>query len=222
MQRTLILDLDGTLVDSVNDLTTALNNTLRPRRLPLADRGEVTRLVGNGARVLLEKAFAARDAAFNQAALDEFLVDYTAHAAIETRPFPGAVDALQAMAAEGWRFAVCTNKPEAAARALLDALELTPWLAAIGGGDSFPTRKPDPAHLLSTLAAAGGTRDAAVMVGDHENDVHAAAGAGIPCIFAAWGYGPLSMAAGNPVAQGFADLPGMCEALLAQPVRAGA
>ena len=70
--------------------------------------------------------------------------------------------------------AVCTNKPEAAARSLLEALGLLPFFAAIGGGDSFPVRKPDPAHLIATLEAAGG--GAAVMVGDHRNDVLGVAG----------------------------------------------
>ena len=212
--RVLVLDLDGTLVDSVEDLGTALNNVLRPRGLPPTDRAEVTRLVGNGARVLLERAFAARGATLPEDALDEFLLDYTANAAVLTRPFPGAVECLREMGAEGWRFAVCTNKPEAAARALLDALGLSPLLQAIGGGDSFPTRKPDPAHLLATLRAAGGTPDSAIMVGDHENDVLAATGAGVPCIFAGWGYGPLDMAGDNPVAQHFSDVPHICEAML--------
>ncbi|MFC7544377.1 HAD hydrolase-like protein [Siccirubricoccus deserti] len=69
-------------------------------------------------------------------------------------------------------------------------------MAAIGGGDSFPVRKPDPGHLLGTLAAAGGTPGRAVMIGDHRNDVAAAAGAGVPCIFAGWGYGTPAMAEG--------------------------
>ncbi len=215
MQRTLILDLDGTLVDSVDDLATALNAVLRARSLPPAGRPEVTALIGNGARVLMTGAFAARGAPFDEAALADFLADYTAHAAVATRPFPGMVDAMRTMQGTGWRFAVCTNKPEAAARALLAELGLDPWFAAVGGGDSFPTRKPDPAHLLATLAAAGGDARRAVMVGDHANDVLAATGASVPCIFAAWGYGPLAMADGAAVvAQRAADLPELCERLV--------
>jgi phosphoglycolate phosphatase len=111
--------------------------------------------------------------------------------------------------------AVCTNKPEAAARALLAALGLAGSFAAIGGGDSFPVRKPDPAHVLATLAAAGGVASRAVMAGDHHNDVAAAAGAGMPCIFAAWGYGPAAMAAGAAgVAASFGELVRMAETLL--------
>ncbi len=112
------------------------------------------------------------------------------------RPYPGVADGLRVLVGEGWKLAVCTNKPERAARALLAALGLAERFAAIGGGDSFPVRKPDPAHLLATLRAAGGDPAHAVMAGDHANDVAAARGAGVPCIFAGWGYGPLAMAEG--------------------------
>ena len=212
--RVLVLDLDGTLVDSVPDLLVSLNIVLQARSMATIDRAEVTGMIGDGAQVLLQRVFKARGAVPGADALDEFLTHYTAHAADLSQPFPGAIETLRGMRAEGWRFAVCTNKPEAAARALLDALDLSPLLQAVGGGDSFPTRKPDPAHLLATLRAAGGTPAGAVMVGDHDNDVQAAAGAGLPCIFAGWGYGPLEMAGSNPVAQHFSDLPHICEALL--------
>jgi phosphoglycolate phosphatase len=96
----------------------------------------------------------------------------------------------------GWRLAICTNKPEAAARALLESLGLMKFLCAVGGGDSFPVRKPDPAHLLATLREAGGDPAAAIMVGDHANDVAAARGAGVKSVFVTWGYGPAAMAEG--------------------------
>ncbi len=119
------------------------------------------------------------------------------------------------MRAAGWTLAVCTNKPEATARALLDALGIGGCFAAIGGGDSFPTRKPDPAHLLATLRTAGGEAARAVMVGDHRNDIRAAAGAGVPAIFAAWGYSSRSAAEGaSAMAETFPDLPDAVEALL--------
>jgi phosphoglycolate phosphatase len=215
MQRTLVLDLDGTLVDSVDDLTVALNHVLQARGLPATERREVTLLVGNGAAALLQAAFAARGAVSDEAALAAFLADYTAHSAVLTRPFPGVEATLAEMAGRGWQFAVCTNKPEAAAQSLLRDLKLAHWFAAVGGGDSFPTRKPDPAHLLATLAAAGGAVGRAVMVGDHANDVAAAQGAGVPCVFAGWGYGRAAMADGAiAVAAAFAELPGLCEGLV--------
>jgi phosphoglycolate phosphatase len=215
MLKTLVLDLDGTLIDSVPDLCAALNRLFVARGLAPFDYSEVTAMVGNGAEALLRKAFAARGEAYDPAAFEIFLADYTENAAVETRPYPGVPETLRRFADDGWTIAVCTNKPEAPARMVLDALGLTPFLAALGGGDSFPVKKPDPAHLLATLAAAGGAPDHAVMVGDHHNDVAAAAGAGLPCIFAAWGYGPRSMADGAAcVAERFTDLPEMAARLV--------
>ncbi len=216
MLRTLLLDLDGTLVDSVPDLAAALNRMAGQRGIAPFTLPETALMVGDGARVLVERACAARNVPFDEAAFVAFLADYTAHAAVETRPFPGAIEALGTLRDQGWQFAVCTNKPAAATHALLEALNLLSWLAAVGGGDSFPTRKPDPAHLLMTLAAAGGTPEAAIMVGDHRNDVQAAAGAGLPCIFAGWGYGPAAMSAGaTAVAASFAELPALADRIIA-------
>jgi len=165
---------------------------------------------------LVERAFAARGRVADSDTVAEFSADYGAHSAVETAPYPGVAEALRSLAGEGWRLAVCTNKPEQAARTLLAAVGLAPLFAAIGGGDSFATRKPDPAHLLATLEAAGGERTHAVMAGDHANDVTAARGAGLPCIFAAWGYGPMAMAEGAvAVAQDFTELAEIARGLVA-------
>ena len=215
LARTLLLDLDGTLVDSVPDLCAALNRLMRSRAIPGFSYAETATMVGDGAATLVNRAFAARGGTPDGAALDAFLTDYGAHAAVETRAYPGVAVTLDALAAAGWRIAVCTNKPVAPARALLAALGLSEKFAAIGGGDSFPVRKPDPAHVLATLAAAGGDAASAVMAGDHANDVAAARGAGLPCIFAAWGYGPRVMAAGSAAtAERFDQLPAIAERLL--------
>ena len=213
--RTLVFDLDGTLVDSVPDLAAALNRMMVAHAVEPFSRPETTRMVGDGTLALAQRAFEARGLPFDQAGYDAFLADYTAHAAVATAVFPGVVDGLHTMRQRGWQFAVCTNKPVAATQALLAALGLTPWFATIGGGDSFPTRKPDPAHLAATLAAAGGRADQAVMVGDHRNDVQAAIGAGVPCIFAGWGYGTAEMAAGAAAtAASFAEVPALADGLV--------
>ena len=141
----------------------------------------------------------------------DFSRDYGAHFADTSRAFPGVPEFLRDRVAEGWRLAVCTNKSEAVARKLLETLGLMHLLSAIGGGDSFPVRKPDPAHLLATLRLAGGDPADAVMVGDHANDVHAAHGAGVKAVFVTWGYGPIAMAAGaEAVAH---DLPALLAAI---------
>ena len=211
--RLLVFDLDGTLVDSAPDIHAALNRVLVARGLAPYDLPGVKTMIGDGAHVLVERALAGRGHAFEPAAVDALLADEDISQARLTAPFPGIAAAMGALADAGWRFAVCTNKPEGPARALLASLGLRARFAAIGGGDSFPVRKPDPGHLLATIAAAGGTPDSALMVGDHRNDVRAAAGAGLSCIFAAWGYGPLDMAEGGPIAATPSDLPALAAAL---------
>lgn len=190
MQPLMVFDLDGTLVDSVPDLAAALNRLMASWALAPFGREQVAGFVGDGVRVLLERAFAARGGVPDGAALGDFMRDYEANAAVLTEPYPGVRETLERFAAAGWRMAVCTNKPEAPARTLLAALDLARFFAAVGGGDSFAVRKPDPGHLLATIEAAGSVPGVAVMAGDHHNDVLSAAGLGMPSIFAAWGYGP--------------------------------
>jgi phosphoglycolate phosphatase len=205
--RTLLFDLDGTLVDSVPDLVAALNRLMWARGLEGFSQPETALMVGDGVARLVERAFAARGRTPDPDAVAEYSTDYAAHAAELTRAYPGVAQGLRSLADEGWRLAVCTNKLEAAARRLLTELGLAEYFAAIGGGDSFPVRKPNPAHLLATLKAAGGESGRAVMAGDHANDVAAACGAAVPCIFVAWGYGLPAMAEGAAaVANDFAEL----------------
>lgn len=213
MEPTLLLDLDGTLVDTVPDLLASLNRLMDSRKLPALSAAEVIPMIGDGAAVLVRRAMAARGREATPADVQALLADYTANVADGSRLFPGVEPTLRAMAADGWRLAVCTNKPVVASRELLSTLGVLDLFAAVGGGDSYRTRKPDPKHLLSTLADAGGRADAAVMVGDHHNDVQAAAGAGVPCIFAAWGYGaaPAEVAA---TAQAFPEVAGLARGLL--------
>ncbi|MDE2198422.1 MAG: HAD-IA family hydrolase [Rhodospirillales bacterium] len=216
MDRVLVFDLDGTLVDSVPDLMAALNRLMAARGLARFDAAAVTAMVGDGAAALVARGFAARGAAADAAALADFLADYGANAAVATRPYPGVAETLAALREAGWGMAVCTNKPAAPARDLLAALGLAEFFTAVGGGDSFAVRKPDPGHVLAVLAAAGGDAGRAVMVGDHHNDVAAARGAGIGCIFAGWGYGAPAMAAqATAVARHVSEVPAIAGRLLA-------
>lgn len=214
MNQTLILDLDGTLVDSVPDLLASCNRLMAARGLDGFSAREVAGMVGDGVAALVERVMAARGRVAAAADVDALLADYMAHPAEASRCYEGAGAALDELARMGWRFAVCTNKPVAAAHQVLAALGLSGRFAAVGGGDSYAVRKPDPGHLLATLAEAGGVAGAAVMLGDHHNDMAAARGAGVPAIFAAWGYGSAAMAGGAPVARGFAEVPGLAVSLL--------
>ncbi|MFO0466349.1 MAG: HAD-IA family hydrolase, partial [bacterium] len=184
----------------------ALDRLMARRRLPGFARAEVVGMIGDGVRVLLERACTARSIALDEESFDHFMADYEANAAVLTQPFAGIPELLGALGDAGWRLAVCTNKPEAAARVLLSGLGLDRHFSALGGGDSFPMRKPDPGHLRATLTAAGAAPEQAVMSGDHANDMLAARGAGVRAIFAGWGYGPQSMAGSAPIAPNVAAL----------------
>jgi phosphoglycolate phosphatase len=215
-QPCLLLDLDGTLIDSAPDLLAAVNRLLTRRGVAPLSRTEIIPMIGDGTRMLLTRALDARRAPpFTEDEFEAYMADYTAHSVDETQPFPGTVETLARLAESDWRLAVCTNKPVGATHAILKTLGLAQFFAAVGGGDSFAVRKPDPGHLLGTLELAGGSADRAVMVGDHTNDVLAAVGAKVPCIFAGWGYGTPEMAQGSAVtAARFADLPELAGKLL--------
>jgi phosphoglycolate phosphatase len=220
VRRTIVFDLDGTLVESLPDIAASLNRVLAGAGLAPFTEAAVAGMVGDGAALLAARALAARGRGPDAGFLARFQEDYLGSIAVASRPYPGAAEALAQLAAAGWRMAVCTNKSEAAARKLLRALEILPHFAAVGGGDSFGVRKPDPRHLLATLAAAGGEPTRALMVGDHANDMAAARAAGVPPVFVLWGYGAAEMAGGATTARVISAVPGIAEALVpAEPER---
>ncbi len=194
MKRTaIVIDLDGTLVDSVPDLRAALNALLAEEGRPALSVDEVKGMVGDGATKLVERGFAATGAAADADALAalvrRFLGLYEGHAALHTRPYPGVPETLRRLSAEGLRLGICTNKPYAATLEVLEALDLRRFFAVVTGGDSLnEVRKPDPRMLLTTLARMDATPEAAVMVGDNANDVAVAHGAGVPVIAVTYGY----------------------------------
>ncbi len=216
MSRLLVFDLDGTLVDTLDDLTASANRLLAAHGQPPVTPRIVRPMVGDGIPVLVQRVLAQARLQTDQAeAVRTFAADYQRRAATASRPFARVDETLQQLHQQGWRLAVCTNKPEAAARALLTALGLARWLAATCGGDSFAVRKPDPGHLLGTIRRAGCEPARSVLVGDHANDVAAARGAGVACIFALWGYGHPGMSEGSQAsAETMAQVPALAEALL--------
>ena len=189
---TLVLDLDGTLVDTAPDLMAALNIVLRQEGLRTMTLPEAIGMIGAGARALVERGLAATGAKRTTAEVDAlfatFLDHYSAHIADGSRPYPGAVAAIDRFAAAGWRIAVCTNKLEGLSRRLLEELGIDRRFAAIGGGDTFGVKKPDPKHLRQTIAMAGGDVGRAIMVGDSETDIATAKAAGIPVVAVDFGY----------------------------------
>ncbi|MFB3150223.1 MAG: HAD-IA family hydrolase, partial [Alphaproteobacteria bacterium] len=118
-----------------------------------------------------------------------FIDFYEGHGAVLTRAYAGAVEALKRLSDEGYALGICTNKPHRATCEILGALDLEGYFSAVLGGDSLEgVRKPDPRHLLAAVERLGAARETAVMVGDTENDVAAARGAGVPVIAVAFGY----------------------------------
>lgn len=198
----LVFDLDGTLVDSAPDLLATLAAVLPRHGIPLAIDASFRDGIGLGARYLIEYALERQKVAVDKATLDaihrDFLVHYEANICVGTKLFPGAVTLLDRFAAIGWSFAVCTNKPERMSRLLLQELGIADRFAAIGGGDSFPLRKPDPAHLLMTIVAASGSAEAIVMMGDSQTDLDTARGARVPFVGVTFGYTAVPMRALAP------------------------
>jgi phosphoglycolate phosphatase len=210
---TIVFDLDGTLVDTAHDLVWTLNEILKREGMVPIDVATLIGMVGSGARVLIEGAFAAEGRALTPEKLSELLSVYMAlyddHLADQSKPYPDAEAMLDQFAADGWRLAVCTNKFDTPARKLLTILGLADRFAAITGQDTFGFRKPDPRHLTGTIALAGGRKENAVMVGDSATDIDTAKAARIPVVAVSYGYSPVPVAQLGPdiVINKLAELP---------------
>ena len=189
---TVVFDLDGTLVDTAPDLIETLNVVFAREGLPAVDYAAARNMIGGGARRMIESGLKLEGRPLDAGAVDrmfnDFIAYYAAHVADRSRPFPGLEKALDRLAAQGCRFAVCTNKLEGLSRLLLEALGLTGRFEAICGQDTFRIQKPDPEILLRTIRAAGGDTRHAVMVGDSGTDIATARAAGIPVVAVDFGY----------------------------------
>jgi phosphoglycolate phosphatase len=184
----IVFDLDGTLIDSRTDLANAANALIEERGGPALAHDEIGRMVGDGAAMLVKRALTAAGLALDDTSVPRFLELYDARLLEHTRPYPGMADALGEMAPLG-ALAVLTNKPLAPTRRLLDALGLTPFFAAVIGGDGEFPRKPDPASLLH-LADRFRTGPArTVMVGDSWIDYSTARAARTRICLARYGFG---------------------------------
>lgn len=188
----LVLDLDGTLVDTAGDLTATLNDILAQEGLPAVSPEDGRAMVGHGARAMLSNALLAAGMTAETDRLDNlvalFIDIYAGRIAETSRPFPGVPAALDRFAGAGWRLAVCTNKFERHSKLLLAELGLADRFAVIAGQDTYGVRKPDARHLLETIREAGGSTSAAVMVGDSEVDVQTARNAAVPVVAVDFGY----------------------------------
>jgi 2-phosphoglycolate phosphatase len=186
-----IFDLDGTLVDSAPDIAWALGAALTEAGVAPPPLPEIKHMVGDGARALIERALeraaAARDV---DALLARYLAHYRDHLCVDSRVFPGVVEALDRLEQAGVRSAVITNKPGALARGLLEGVGLAPRFSAIIGEDDGHPRKPDPTAARLVIGRAGVAPAGTAVIGDGLADLRLARAVGAYGIAALWGYVP--------------------------------
>lgn len=183
-----VFDLDGTLADTKQDLCAAVNHVREAHGLvPLAEF-EIARMIGDGARTLVERALGDRASDGGvEAGLERFLAYYGEHMLDRTTLYPGVVEALDRLSSS--TLAVLTNKPIRFSRRLLDALGILDRFAAVYGGNSFDRKKPDPVGLVHILEETGLDRSTAWMVGDSGVDVRTGRAAGVRTCGVTYGYG---------------------------------
>ncbi len=191
--KMVMIDLDGTLIDTVPDLAAAANHTLADLGRPAWDENHYRTWIGNGVPRFVKRALtgemqAEPDAALFEKALVIFRKHYGDAVADLSRPYAGVVEALDRFAAMGFSLACITNKAEAFTVPLLKQLGLFKYFKLVLSGDSLPKQKPDPLPLLHACKYFGITPDHGVLVGDSSNDVQAARAAGMPVICVTYGY----------------------------------
>jgi phosphoglycolate phosphatase len=190
--RTIVFDLDGTLVDTAPDLIGSLNVLFAREGLAPVTLNEGRGMIGSGVKPLIQRGLATQGRSLTAAAFDalyaDYLTVYAEHIADNSRPYPGVEAALDTLAARGSRFAVCTNKLAWLSVRLLDRLGLSQRFVTICGQDTFGVQKPDPEVLRQTIRAAGGDLADAVMVGDSATDIRTARAAGVPVVAVDFGY----------------------------------
>lgn len=213
----LIFDLDGTLVDSAPDICNAANRALGANGRRELTLEEVKVLIGKGARELIKRALELTGAPGTEEKIDQihqaFIATYADHPADNTTVFPGVIEALENLEADGVAMGLCTNKPTKTTPPVLDALGLTRFFKVVSCGDAVPHKKPDGRHVRLVVEELGATVETSVMVGDSENDIFAAIDAGVKSIAVTFGYAhaPAEELGANALIDHFDKLP---EALL--------
>jgi phosphoglycolate phosphatase len=209
-----VFDLDGTLAETAGDLVATLNVVMAREGLAEIPFEKARDLIGAGAKALIRRGFAVAGRELPEAKLETlfafFLDHYAENLLIHTHLYDGVTEALDALSAQGFRLAVCTNKMEAHAVKLLGLIGIAERFAFIAGKDTFAVSKPDPFHLTETIRLAGGDPRRAVMVGDSRTDIDTAKAAGIPVVAVPFGYTDKPVAELGPdiVIGHFRELPG--------------
>jgi phosphoglycolate phosphatase len=185
-----IVDLDGTLIDTLGDFEVVLNRMLLDLRLPAIDRAFIEQTVGKGSEYLIRRVLdhVGAEASMFDVAWEHYTRHYLEVNGDNAEVFPGVVEGLERMRERGLKLACLTNKPSAFARPLLQRKGLDGFFAVVFGGDAFERRKPDPLPLLRTCEALGTQPTRTLMVGDSSNDASAAHAAGCPVVLVTYGY----------------------------------
>ena len=218
---TIAFDLDGTLVETHEDLVGTLNRMLVRHGHPEVPMEGAAELIGGGARALLEHGFVAAGAPIEEARdpalFDAFIADYIDHIADHSAPYEGVVETLEQLSARGALLVVATNKRTDLSQLLLDKIDLAKHFAAIVGPDKVSARKPSGAHLKEAVTLGGGDASQAIMVGDAAPDISAARDAGMASIGVSYGYTPTPIEDLEPdvIIDAFEDVEEAIDGLLA-------
>jgi len=187
--KALLLDLDGTLVDTAPDMVGTLNRVLANHGQPAANIAEASKIVSNGAKALIELGFGdSLSETETPSLVQEFLQDYKTHVADQSYLYEGMPETLEFCEAHGIRWGVITNKPLHLAKDLMEGLGYLERCAILLGGDSLPVKKPDPVPMLHSCMVLELAPSQCLYVGDHERDIQAGNAAGMDTAAALWGY----------------------------------
>lgn len=220
MKRLILWDLDGTLIDTLEDLGAAVNHALALRGLPELGADKYRKMVGHGVRNLVKQALEASvrptlaektasagpTDAYIDAALADFKDYYSAHIDVKTRPYGGIPELLTQLQAKGVKMAVASNKfQEGTERLIQEFFPDIAFVAILGNRPGYPL-KPEPAIVQEVLAKAGIGPEEAIMVGDSPTDMRTAANGGIQGLAVGWGYRTAEELSGNPIVNSVEEL----------------
>lgn len=219
VKKYVIFDLDGTLIDSVPDLCREISLFLNKHGRRALTESETVSIIGNGAAMMLRGAYKLTGEAVGEsempALLDAWVRQYADAEMSLTYAFPRVPETLEKLKTDGFKLAVCTNKPHEPTLAILKKLDLAKYFDVVLDADALPVRKPRPEPLWEAVKRMGGTNDSAVMVGDSEADADAARNAGFPVVLLTYGYShvPFDEIKPDALIDDFGELPDVLKRL---------